>query len=458
MRRILAIAAVTVRGAVRSRVLLSLVAVLALVVVGFPLTVKGDGTVGGLVQVLLSYTLEFSGFLLAIAIVWAGCGAVSLEVRERQIHLLAVKPVTAFELWVGKWFGLLALLAVLYAATGACAYGMLRWTTRDAVLSAGDRTRLRTEILVARQAMSPHPSDIETAARARFDAERDAGRIPEGVPADQVYAAIRNETRIASFRVAPSGRTAFVFDVPRGTDPDLPAFLRFRFVKSMLDLESVTGGWVVESPSGARRFESTGSWKPGAQHSLEIPGRALAGAGEVRLVFENRDPVGAAVYFDPDDGLRLMIRRGGFAGNYVRTLLLLLLQAAFLAAIGLTAGSLMSMPVASFAALAVVLASRMTGTITGLAREGAVIFQTAEIKTGWALALERAYHAYFVALDWLTVPLRGTDALGRLATGQLVGWAEVAQMALLEVGMGCGVLALAGAWLFRRRELGAAQG
>ncbi|MBU4459810.1 MAG: hypothetical protein KJ579_04515, partial [Verrucomicrobia bacterium] len=88
MTRIPAIAAVTVRGAIRSRVLVSLLAVLALVIVGLPLSIKGDGTVGGMVQVLLSYTLEFAGLILALAIVWAGCGAVSLEVRDRQIHLI----------------------------------------------------------------------------------------------------------------------------------------------------------------------------------------------------------------------------------------------------------------------------------------------------------------------------------------------------------------------------------
>ena len=75
-----------------------------------------------------------------------------------------------------------------------------------------------------------------------------------------------------------------------------------------------------------------------------------------------------------------------------------------------------------------------------------------------ALVADRVYRGYFIALQWLTAPLRGTDALDRLSTGQLVGWGEVARMGLSDVVIGCGLFAILGAWLFRRRELGAAQG
>ncbi len=458
MTRIPAIAAVTVRGAIRSRVLLSLLAVLALVVIGLPMTVRGDGTLGGLVQILLSYTLEFSGFLLAMAIVWAGCGAVSLEVRDRQIHLIAVKPVTALELWAGKWLGLVALLVVLYAAAGAGVYGMLRWATRDAALTAGDRARLRDEILVARRSVDPRPPDIDRMARERFEAEREQGRLPADVPPERAYEAIRAEVRVAAYGVAPSGRRAFTFVVPSGGAPDRPAHLGFRFIKSRLDVEPVAGTWTFAAPGGAVRFESRGEWTPASVQSVAVPGAALAGLSTVEVAFENHDAGGASVFFDPDDGLRLLLPGGGFAWNYIRALLTLLFQAAFLAAIGLTAGSLLSMPVASFAALAVVLATRLTGYISGMAREGPVLFQSVGAKDGWALAIERAYQAYFVAMQWLTAPLRGTDALERLSTGRLVGWGEVARAGLLEIVVGCGLLAVTGAWLFRRRELGSAQG
>jgi ABC-type transport system involved in multi-copper enzyme maturation permease subunit len=458
MTRIPAIAAVTVRGAIRSRVLVSLLAVLALVIVGLPLSIKGDGTVGGMVQVLLSYTLEFAGLILALAIVWAGCGAVSLEVRDRQIHLIMVKPVTALELWAGKWLGLVVLLTVLHAAAGAGVYGMLRWTTRAGALSADDRVRLRDEILVARRAIAPQAPDIEGMARARFESEREAGRLPAHVPVEQAYAAIRAEARAAAFGVAPSGRRAFTYEIPAGVAPDRPAHLRFRFVKSILDFERVAGNWTVAAPGGAIRFEAPGAWRPGAVHAIEMPGSALAGLSAVEIAFENRDPAGAALYFDPDDGLRLLVHRGGFLGNYVRALLTMLLQAALLAAIGLTAGSLLSMPVASFAALAVVLATRLSGAVAGMARDGPAIFLSIGEKEGWALAADRVYRGYFIALQWLTAPLRGTDALDRLSTGQLVGWGEVARMGLSDVVIGCGLFAILGAWLFRRRELGAAQG
>ena len=67
MTRILAIAGIAVRNAVRSRIVVILLAALLLAVVGIPLTIKGDGTVEGHIQILLRYSLGAATLLLSIA-------------------------------------------------------------------------------------------------------------------------------------------------------------------------------------------------------------------------------------------------------------------------------------------------------------------------------------------------------------------------------------------------------
>ena len=101
MNRILAIAGIAIRNAVRSRVVIILLGILLLVIIGLPLTVKGDGTIAGQVRILLSYTLGFVSFILSLATLWAGCAAVSLEIQEKQIHLVVTKPVRRVQIWLG---------------------------------------------------------------------------------------------------------------------------------------------------------------------------------------------------------------------------------------------------------------------------------------------------------------------------------------------------------------------
>jgi hypothetical protein len=288
--------------------------------------------------------------------------------------------------------------------------------------------------------------DLEPAVAERVRALREEGRIPTDAGAE-VLDAVRREVRAVFLAVPSGGLRSFSFDAT-GADPGRPAHLEFRMIKSILDLEPVAGTWTLAAPDGVTRWEAAGAWTPQRTQSISIPGAALAGVSGFTLAFENRDEAGAAVFFDPEKGLRLLVHRGGFAGNFVRALLALWAQAALLAALGLTAGSLLSMPVASFCSLSLVVATRMAGAVSAMTQPPAA----GDSALPAVLGLLRA--AYYTAIDRVLSPLRGGDTLERLASGLEVGWGDVARRFAFHVVAGCGVLALAGAWLFRRRELG----
>ena len=120
-RAVLAIARLTLREALRSRIVLLFGLLLAAVVVGLPAILKGDGTPAGLVRMTLGYTLGTAFGLIALATLWTGCALVSGDIATRTLELTRAKPVPAWRLWLGKWLGLLLLdilfLAGVYAAT-----------------------------------------------------------------------------------------------------------------------------------------------------------------------------------------------------------------------------------------------------------------------------------------------------------------------------------------------------
>ena len=168
MNKVFAIAGIAIRNAVRSRIVIILLGVLVLAIVGLPLTVKGDGTLTGQARILLGYTLGLVSFILSLATLWAGCAAVSLEIQERQIHLIVTKPVRCAQIWLGKWLGLLILNAALIVFSGTVVYFLLRWTARPEKMSAEQRAELRDNVLIACTVLKPEPIRVDDAARAEL--------------------------------------------------------------------------------------------------------------------------------------------------------------------------------------------------------------------------------------------------------------------------------------------------
>ncbi len=97
----------TWKSAFRYRLFWILAALLAAAVVGLPLLLKDDGTAKGLTQILLTYTLAAVSALLGIATLWLSCGTLATDVEECQMQVVAVKPIARWQIWLGKWLGIL---------------------------------------------------------------------------------------------------------------------------------------------------------------------------------------------------------------------------------------------------------------------------------------------------------------------------------------------------------------
>src|SRR5271157_3173320 len=148
MQRIFAIAWLTWKAALRFRLFLVIAVLLVLAVVGLPLVIKDDGTAQGFTQIILTYTLSAITALLGLSTLWLSCGTLARDIEECQIQVVATKPIARWQIWLGKWLGLVSLNAVLLALSGACVFGLLQW--RASRLPAEVQKTLREQILVAR--------------------------------------------------------------------------------------------------------------------------------------------------------------------------------------------------------------------------------------------------------------------------------------------------------------------
>src|SRR3954465_1549815 len=130
MRPLFAIAGLTWKAAFRFRLFWVLTALLLGSVVALPLLLKDDGTARGFTQILLTYTLSVITTLLGFSTLWLACGTLARDVEDCQMQMVAVKPVARWEIWLGKWLGLLMLNAALLAVAGGSVYGLLQWRAK----------------------------------------------------------------------------------------------------------------------------------------------------------------------------------------------------------------------------------------------------------------------------------------------------------------------------------------
>ena len=165
MQRILAITWLTWKAALRFRLFLVIAVLLLATVAGLPLLLKDDGTARGFTQIVLTYTLSVITALLGLSTLWLSCGILARDMEECQMQVVATKPIARWQIWLGKWLGIVSLNAVLLALSGACVFGLLQW--RATKLPPAEQKNLREQVLVARGAARPQNVDAEIDTQTR---------------------------------------------------------------------------------------------------------------------------------------------------------------------------------------------------------------------------------------------------------------------------------------------------
>ncbi|MFH1970335.1 MAG: hypothetical protein ABIJ53_08465 [Verrucomicrobiota bacterium] len=425
LTRILAISGLTLRTAIRSRVFGLLIAMVAICIAGLPLVIKSDGTAAGQTQLFIHYAFGLTMILLSIAAAWSAAGAVSLEVSGRQMHVLVTKPVHAAEIWLGKWLGLMTINLVMLGLAGGLIYGLLRWTTRSAVLSADDQVRLREEVLTAHSLITPDQPVAKPASSG-------VGRT--------------------MFAVPPAGTQSWIFRVPERVRQGDALFLQFQFATSRIERQMpVAGLWLITANDITRPLRALNSYTPHVGHALKLP--PTAPGQRLTVTYKNLETAEpATVLFAADTGAQLLIRESGFESNFVRALLLVLARLAFFTALGLTVGALFSFPVAVFTAFAFLFITGLSGWIGTES-----LMAEVDLSPAWLAGLLNAVTYGIIQLaHFITPPLARFEPLSFLPAGAFIPWTLVGTAwGILALGYG-GALAVLGIWMFSRREMGLA--
>jgi hypothetical protein len=408
-------------------------------------------------QFFLEWSLSAASVILALVAIVMACGSVCGDIDTQRIHMTLVKPLRRWEYLLGKWVGivLVELLLVLLVGGGvaACTATLARLPAVD----AADRRAVDEQVLTARSAARPeHPQreDFERAVAAEIDRIRDEdpaafARDPAGarkrirarnvlqwhtVTADVVESYLftglereRIRSSVVQLRLKPFANNSRISR----------AEVRFAL-------------WLNERAYPFRNgVHEEYTVRTGSVHTIEVPTSAISDDGSLRVTIANRnlimpsEDVPTSISFSPGTGLELLYRTGGFAGNFVRGLVVMWAKLAMIAAAALAAAAWLGFPTAVLASLMVLVTAVASGFFadaldiyTGL--DDARPTLTSMLRLRGGMLLERLVRGEFweaaktvssFLTEWFLVAVPSFadyDSIGAVSAGRVVPAADVA--------------------------------
>jgi hypothetical protein len=458
MQRLFAITWLTWKAALRFRLFLVVAALLLASVVGLPIMLKDDGTARGFTQILLTYTLSTITALLGLSTLWLACGTLARDIEECQMQVVATKPIARWQIWLGKWLGIMLLNAALLALSGACVYALLMFRARS--LPPEQQDILRNEVLVARGSVKEKSLDSEI-ERQTDEALKDKllkMRVERADPTE-VRRQIREQIK-AGYQVVPP-RFTRRWEIPLGMAShslrDQPLYLRIKFNAAQKSASGTFDGlWFVGEPRKTKLWRSGPmSLSPDTFHEFKIDPNLLDENGVLTVNFLN--PNDTALLFPLDEGLEVLFRQGGFGPNFIRGLVIIFCWMALLAAIGLASASFLSFPVAAFFSLGMLAVVLSTGTMANAVSEGTIANYNAEKGTKGSSPADVIIIPTFKAILKVISLAKDFSPIDSLSTGRSITWTQLGLAFSQIVLLLGGTAALFGIVIFTRRELATAQ-
>ncbi|MDB6029531.1 MAG: hypothetical protein JWM68_5754 [Verrucomicrobiales bacterium] len=453
-QKVFAIVWLTFKAAFRYRLFWVLTVILLGSVIALPVLIKDDGTAHGFTQILLTYTIGIITTLLGFATLWISCGTLARDIEEAQIQMVVTKPIARWQIWIGKWIGLVLLNALLLAVAGSSVYFMLQWRSKR--LPAAEQQILRNEIFVARGSLKEPIQDITPMVDAELKTRVEESRATTlNIPV--LRKKIEEEIKAGQQVIGPNYARRWVIDLglKKNSLRDQPLYLRIKFQspesKPMGDAPTYRTVWIIGPPDSPHQAQAdVPSVAAGSFHEFPIPPNLWDESGKLTVEFRNYNKT--ALLFPLDEGFEVLYRESGFALNFFRGLAIILCWLALLSAIGLCAASFLSFPVAAFFSLAVLAIGLSTGTLSKVVEDKSLTGFD-EAKPVVMTILDKIGVPFFQALLQLVNLVQQFSPLDALSSGRSITWDQLGLAVVQIVFLIGGIFAGVGIFIFSRREL-----
>jgi hypothetical protein len=324
------------------------------------------------------------------------------------------------------------------------------------------QTVLRESVLVARGSAKPPSLEADIDAETELVLQERLKSNPvDKVDVPEVRRQLREQVK-AGFQLVPPG-------YPHGWQINLgyaqralrdkPLQLRVKFNTAQ---KSASGTflalWQVGDPNTAKVWRSEPmSLAPDTFHEFSIPPGLFDSKG-VLTVFFMPNANNTSLLFPLDDGIEVLYPQGGFGMNFARGLGIIFCWMSLLAALGLTAASFLTFPVAAFFSLAILTVGLSGGTLAEAVESGTVVGGNGETGVMGHSVVDVVVIPFFKGCLTVIRLVVNFSPINSLSSGRCISWSLLGTAFGQIVLLAGGLIAVLGIFLFNRRELATAQG
>ena len=453
MPSLFAIMKLSLRAILREKVALSMGALLLAVLFLLPSGLRTDGTLQGGIRMHLLYSLGTSFVLLSGMTLWVSCATVSGDLANKRLQMVLTKPVHRWTVWLGKWMAVVLLITTLGFLCGGVTWFRVHRLVREYPTTEGTDTSF---ILQAKEANDMELPDNTKEAKVLLAEKQASGEIPSNLPEEATLVwimQIKQFLRVQQHAADAGATQEWTFPLSRPLTTGEQLQIAYAYESSSFSDKEVPGSWSVSAADENPPIEKTVKEVPQGTYLLDIQiPEYLAGAEALRITYTNLSWERDKVFFKTDRGVRILREGGSFAGNLGRAVLVFSGLLAILAALGVSAGSVFSLPVACYSTAMVLVAQAFSGVITEVLEEG-MVKEDVHILMQALLGLRSVA---FQGLLFLLEPLQVENPLSRVAEGILIAPQEVVTLFAFRLLPILLIIAIAGTGVFSRREIGGA--
>jgi ABC-type transport system involved in multi-copper enzyme maturation permease subunit len=459
LRPLFAIALLTIKAAFRYRLVLTLLGLLIAVVFVLPGIIKHDGSAQGFTQILITYTLSVITAILGFTTLWLACGTLARDIEEMQLFLVTAKPVPRWQIWLGKWIGIMVINLGMLAVAGSVVFGLLQFRTSE--LSPAQQAKLLNEVLVARAGIREPAVNVQGDVE-KVMAERLKDATVAAMDRDFVRKQIEEAIKARQQVVPPGMLRRWTVDLGSDARERLagrPLFIRVKFFTTQYNSEGTVypAFWEIGPPEGRRlRLENSLPAESFVEFGLDpkLTSDLIEPSGRLAVDFQNWTE--QPLLFPLDDGLEVLFHEGGFGLNYARGLMIIAFWLGLMTAIGLTCSSFLSFPVAAFCSIGILILGMSGGTLKQVVEQGGIVdidHDTGAVTE--ATFINRLSVAVYGNAKKMLDQVSGYSPISNLSTGRSITWLELAKAFFVINILVGGLISLVGIAILTRRELAA---
>lgn len=457
-----------VSEAVRMKVSLVFIMMLLLILAALPGLLDDSTPLRYRVQSFMQYGSGGSFWIIAVLVLFLAVGSVTFEQRDKIIWQTMTKPVAAWQYLLGKWVGVAGIAAVLLGVSSAGIFLFTEYlrdqkaqgevapfvAEGDNPISA-DRDILENQVLTARLSVGPElPRLTDESMKAEVEKFiQDKRRLePMFQPTDedirQVVQTIEGERRTQFLTIEPALRRAMQFKgLAEARKLGLGITFRYRVSIGADDPRQVHHVTFLfpNVPPIVQQVPL------GQSMTLEVDPISISSDGVLDVEIINGDVLrqipGRQTMSFPPDGIEVFYPVGSYRTNFVRAMLVMWMKIAFLAMIGVCAGTFLSFPVASLVSFGVFFCAESTG------------FLIKSLDSFNSEQPDGSTNYFNLVVRAIAVPVARTfksysemNPTANIVDGKLLDFGQVI-IALLVLGSVTLALYTLGVLIFRKREL-----